>query len=53
MIMRAMAEAPLPIVITPSLMTVLFVLTVVMCMVSATSAIVQLTRVDPVTVFTQ
>jgi len=53
MMMRVTAETPLPIVITPTLMTVLFVLTVVMCMVSATSAIVQLTRVDPVTVFTQ
>ena len=53
MIVKATAETALPIVITPALMAGLFIVTVVMCIVSATSAIVQLMRIDPVTVFTQ
>jgi putative ABC transport system permease protein len=47
----ASAETALPIVMTPALITSLFVLTVGMCAVSAISAIVVVTRVDPVTVF--
>ena len=53
MVVKATAETALPIVLTPALMTGLFIVTVVMCIVSATSAIVQLMRIDPVTVFTQ
>jgi putative ABC transport system permease protein len=48
---RLTAETALPIVITPELMIVLFVLTVVMCVGSATAAIVQVTRIDPAVVF--
>jgi len=47
----ASAGTALPIVVTPALIMSLFVLTVGMCAVSAISAIVVVTRVDPVTVF--
>jgi putative ABC transport system permease protein len=47
------AEAALPIVITPELSVGLFVLTVVMCVVSAIAAIVKVTRIDPAMVFTR
>jgi len=45
------AGTALPILVTPALIISLFVLTVAMCAVSAISAIVVVTRVDPVTVF--
>jgi putative ABC transport system permease protein len=48
---HASAGTALPIVVTPALIISLFVLTVAMCAVSAISAIVVVTRVDPVTVF--
>ena len=47
---RLSAESALPIVMTPSLIVGLFALTVTMSIVSAISAIVVVTRVDPVTV---
>jgi len=47
---RLSAESALPIVMTPGLIVGLFVLTVAMSIVSAISAIVVVTRVDPVTV---
>jgi putative ABC transport system permease protein len=43
----------LPIVITPGLNIGLFLLTVVMCIGSAIAAIIQVTRIDPVIVFTR
>jgi putative ABC transport system permease protein len=52
-IVQATAETALPLVMTPGLMLALFGLTVVMCVLSATSAIVQVMRIDPVTVFTR
>jgi putative ABC transport system permease protein len=48
---NASAGTALPVVVTPALILGLFVLTVGMCAVSAISAIVVVTRVDPVTVF--
>lgn len=48
---NASAGTALPIVLTPTLIAGLFVLTVGMCAVSAISAIVIVTRIDPVTVF--
>ena len=48
---NASAGTALPIVVTPALLLSLLVLTVGMCAVSAISAIVVVTRVDPVTVF--
>jgi len=47
------AKSALQIVITPGLMIELFVLTVVMCIVSAVTAIVRVVRVDPVIVLAQ
>jgi len=38
---------------TPMLTLVLFLLTLAMCVVSAIAAILQVTRIDPVTVFTR
>jgi putative ABC transport system permease protein len=50
-VLRYTADSALPIVITPLLSVGLFVLTVIMCVVSALSAIVQVTRIDPARVF--
>jgi putative ABC transport system permease protein len=47
---RLTTESALPIVVTPTLIIALFALTVAMSVVSAISAIVVVTRVDPVTV---
>jgi putative ABC transport system permease protein len=52
-IVKATAESALPIVMTPALTVGLFVLTVVMCVASAIAAIMQVTRIDPVMVFTR
>lgn len=43
----------LPVVITPWLMAAIFVLTVVMCVVSAFTAILRVVRIDPVVVFSR
>jgi len=47
------ASSALPIVITPALTAALFALTVVMCIVSAVTAIMKVTRIDPAMVFTR
>ena len=52
-IVQLTAATALPIVITPGLIGGLFLLTVVMCVGSAIAAIVQVTRIDPVMVFTR
>ena len=44
---------PLPIVMTPLLAFGLFALTLGMCAISAVSAIIKVTRIDPATVFTR
>jgi putative ABC transport system permease protein len=41
----------LPVVITPGLMGAIFLLTVVMCIASAFTAILKVVRIDPVVVF--
>jgi putative ABC transport system permease protein len=50
-IAKVTAGTALPIVMTPAVTLALFLLTVLMCVVSAISAIVQVTRIDPVRVF--
>jgi putative ABC transport system permease protein len=45
------AETALPILMTPSLTSALFLLTVVMCVISALAAIVQVMRIEPARVF--
>ena len=52
-LVRATADAALPIVMTPELALGLFVLTVAMCAIAAVSAIRVVTRTDPVLVFAQ
>jgi putative ABC transport system permease protein len=52
-IVKATAESALPVIMTPGLTSILFLLTVVMCVVSAISAIVQVMRIDPAMVFTR
>jgi putative ABC transport system permease protein len=46
-------DSALPIVLTPLLMLGLFLLTVLMCVISAIAAIVQVMRIDPARVFKQ
>jgi putative ABC transport system permease protein len=52
-IVKLTAETALPIVMTPVLTLGLFLLTVLMCVASAISAIVQVMRIDPARVFKQ
>jgi putative ABC transport system permease protein len=52
-VVAATADSALPIVMTPGLTLVLLALTVVMCVLSAIAAIVQVTRIDPAMVFTR
>jgi putative ABC transport system permease protein len=53
LVVAATADTALPIVMTPTLSLVLFFLTLIMCVVSAIAAILQVTRIDPVMVFTR
>ena len=48
---RLSTESALPVVMTPSLVVALFVLTLLMCSVSAISAILVVMRIDPVEAF--
>jgi putative ABC transport system permease protein len=52
-VVKATATSALPIVITPELGVSLFLLTIVMCVVSAIAAIMKVTRIDPAQVFTR
>jgi putative ABC transport system permease protein len=53
LVVAATADTALPIVMTPTLTLLLFFLTLGMCVVSAITAILQVTRIDPVMVFTR
>ena len=50
-IMRATANTALPVLMTPGLTVILFLVTVAMCTLSAISAIVKVTRMDPAMLF--
>ena len=50
-IVRVSADTPLPIVMTPGLAAALFILTLLMCAISALSAIMKVMRIDPAMVF--
>jgi len=52
-IVVATATSALPVYMTPTLTTIIFLLTVAMCVISAISAIVQVMRMDPAMVFTR
>jgi putative ABC transport system permease protein len=47
----ASRDTPLPLVMTPALAVVLFAVTVFMCAISAMSAIMKVTKIDPAMVF--
>ena len=49
----SVADAALPVVMTPGLTLGLFALTLAMCAIAAVSAIRVVTRIDPVLVFAQ
>ncbi|MBU2580945.1 MAG: ABC transporter permease [Alphaproteobacteria bacterium] len=53
LIVVASQSTPLPIVMTPQLAAGLFTVTVLMCAISAVSAIVKVTKIDPATVFSR
>ena len=53
LILWASRNSPLPIIMTPWLAVSLFVLTVAMCAISALSAIVKVTKIDPAMVFSR
>lgn len=53
MVVIASYSSPLPIVVTPGLAMALFVLTLGMCAISAISAIVKVTKIDPAMVFSK
>jgi putative ABC transport system permease protein len=52
-VVLATAESALPILMTPRMTIGLFFLTVVMCVISAVAAIVQVTRIEPASAFRQ
>ena len=52
-LVKATADAALPVVMTPGLTLGLFALTLAMCAIAAVSAIRVVTRIDPVLVFAQ
>jgi len=47
------SDSALPVLMTPALTVILFVLTVVMCVISALASILKVTRVDPAMVFSR
>ncbi|PWT87642.1 MAG: multidrug ABC transporter substrate-binding protein [Proteobacteria bacterium] len=52
-VVAATAETTLPIVMTSGMSALLLMLTVIMCVISAIAAIVQVTRIDPVMAFSR
>jgi putative ABC transport system permease protein len=52
-IVDATTESALPVIVPPALLLILFVLTIIMCALSAISAIVQVIRIDPAMAFTR
>jgi putative ABC transport system permease protein len=52
-VVNATTDSALPVIMTPTLLAGLFVLTVAMCVLSAIAAIVQVMRIDPAMVFTR
>ncbi len=53
LVVLASQSTPLPIVMTPGLAAGLFTVTLFMCAISAISAIVKVTKIDPATVFSR
>jgi putative ABC transport system permease protein len=53
LVVLASQSSPLPIIMTPQLAAGLFSVTLFMCAISAISAIVKVTKIDPATVFSR
>ena len=53
LVVLASQSTPLPIIMTPQLAVALFSVTLFMCAISAISAIVKVTKIDPATVFSR
>ena len=53
LVVLASQASPLPIIMTPQLAVGLFSVTLFMCAISAISAIVKVTKIDPATVFSR
>lgn len=53
MVVLLSRSTPLPIIMTPALAGALFTVTLFMCAISAVSAIVKVTKIDPATVFSR
>ena len=52
-VVRLTSDSALPVLMTPTLTVILFLLTVVMCVISALSSILKVTRMDPAMVFSR
>jgi putative ABC transport system permease protein len=52
-VVRLTSDSALPVLMTPALTVILFLLTVVMCVISALSSILKVTRMDPAMVFSR
>jgi putative ABC transport system permease protein len=52
-VVLATADTALPVVMTPFMLVILLLLTILMCILSAVAAIMKVTRIDPAMVFTR
>ena len=52
-VVRLTSNSALPVLMTPALTVILFLLTIVMCVISALSSILKVTRMDPAMVFSR
>jgi putative ABC transport system permease protein len=52
-VVRVTSESALPVLMTPGLTVILFLLTIVMCVISALSSMVKVMRMDPAMVFSR
>jgi putative ABC transport system permease protein len=52
-VVRVTSDSALPVLMTPALTVILFLLTIVMCVISALSSILKVTRMDPAMVFSR
>jgi putative ABC transport system permease protein len=52
-VVRLTANSALPVLMTPALTVILFLLTIVMCVISALSSMLKVMRMDPAMVFSR
>jgi putative ABC transport system permease protein len=53
LVVRAAKDTTMPVIMTPGLAVLLFLLTIGMCALAAVSAIFKVTRIDPAGVFSR